>query len=94
MSKFQLIKGGRGSLAGGGEPPHDGDMEARVANLERTVADVRESMARMEAKIDSIDRYGATKDDVSRLESTLIKWMVGTVIAVGGLAFAIARFVT
>jgi hypothetical protein len=35
----------------------------------------------------------ATKTDVSQVESSLIKWLVGTLLAVAVLTFTIARFV-
>ena len=35
----------------------------------------------------------ATKADLLRLESSLIKWMVGTLLAVALLTVAIARFI-
>ncbi len=35
----------------------------------------------------------ATKADVSQLESSLIKWLVGTLLAVALLTLTIARFV-
>lgn len=66
----------------GGEPP---DMEQRIAHLERDVEVIKATMA--------------TKADVSELKADMhsllrqnIMWSVGTIIAVGGLVFAIMRF--
>lgn len=56
-------------------------------------ADLRELKAKVEATLPHL----ATKADLSSLESTLIKWFVGTAIAAVGLAaaisFGVARFV-
>lgn len=56
-------------------------------------ADLRELKAKVEATLPHL----ATKSDLSSLESTLIKWFVGTAIAAVGLAaaisFGVARFV-
>jgi len=35
----------------------------------------------------------ATKADLARLEATLLKWFIGTAIAMSGLAFAAAKWV-
>ncbi len=35
----------------------------------------------------------ATKGDLGRMEASIIRWLVGTSIAIAGLAFAIAKFV-
>lgn len=65
-------------------------MERRVEELEKAIPDIRERLVRVETKLDSLERHGATKADLSSLESTLIKWFVGTAFAMVGLAAAIA----
>ncbi len=35
----------------------------------------------------------ATKGDIGHLEASIIRWLVGTAIAIAGLSFAIAKFV-
>ena len=35
----------------------------------------------------------ATKADLAMLESTLLKWFIGTALTLAGIAFVIARFV-
>ncbi|WP_199189428.1 hypothetical protein [Trinickia dabaoshanensis] len=49
--------------------------------------DIRERMAHVEAGLFHL----ATKNDVTTLESTLLKWFIGTAIALTGLVFATAR---
>lgn len=48
-------------------------MEKRVEKLENALPDIRERLARVEAKLDTIEKHGATKADVegmgTRIES-------------------------
>lgn len=71
-----------GQFDGGGPPSDNGGMEARIA--------------RLEAKLD----YLATKEDLAKLdtklsnmESNLVKWIVGTAIALGTAAITVMTFV-
>lgn len=62
--------------------PHDGggeppDME-RLRQLEQEVAIIKETMA--------------TKESLAKMETNIIKWNVGTIVAVSALVFAIIRF--
>lgn len=75
---------------GNGGPPGGGDLEKRIEALEKAIPDIRERLVRVETKVDSIEKHGATKADISSLESTLIKWFVGTAFAMTGLATAVA----
>ncbi|SDK67249.1 hypothetical protein SAMN04487954_1237 [Billgrantia gudaonensis] len=54
------------------------DMDQRLRHLEQEVAVVKETMA--------------TKESLARTEANIIKWNVGTIIAVAALVFAIIRF--
>lgn len=85
--------GGGSNLESGGEPPNEDGMEKRVGELEKTMGDVRERLARIETKVDGIDKHGANKADLKSLESMMIRWFVATAIALSAAAFAIARFV-
>ena len=38
-------------------------------------------------------QFGKVHTDIAQLEATLIKWFVATAVAVGGLAFAIGKYV-
>lgn len=74
---------------GGGDGPSDGDMEARVRELEKTMTDVRERLAKIDGRLE----HTATKNDVSQVESTLLKWFIGTALALASLAFVAAKFI-
>jgi len=76
----------------GGGPGGPDDMEQRVANLEQVTADMRVTLARIDERTESIEKHGATKADLNKMESTMITWFIGTAIALAGLAFAAAAF--
>lgn len=62
-------------------------FHARLTELEQMTTDIRERMAHVEAGF----LHLATKNDVTILESTLLKWFIGTAIALTGFAFAAAK---
>lgn len=80
---------GSGGHNGNGNPPNGSDMEKRVEQLEKALPEIREKLVRVEAKVEGIEKHGATKADLAGLEATLIKWFVGTAFAMVGLATAI-----
>jgi hypothetical protein len=65
------------------------DVLKRLANVESSVSDIRAQVSGLMATAAHL----ATKTDVSQVESSLIKWLVGTLLAVAVLTFTIARFV-
>lgn len=54
----------KGLVETGGGPPHDGDMELRIAKLEETMVQVRERLAVIDANFATL----ATKTDVATLK--------------------------
>lgn len=72
-----------------GFPSDDASFHARLTELEQMTTDIRERMAHVEAGL----LHVATKNDVTTLESTLLKWFIGTAIALTGFVFAAARLV-
>jgi len=73
---------------GGGGGDND-DMEARVRILESTMTDVRERLARIETRLDQT----TTKEDAAKMETSIIKWFVGTAVVLATLAFAAAALI-
>jgi hypothetical protein len=78
--------------------PDEDNMELRIARLEgyadecrRDIRTVDVLLAKIETVTDGLARNAATKADVAQLESTLIKWLIGTATALAGLAFAAAK---
>nr|WP_315251420.1 hypothetical protein [uncultured Duganella sp.] len=55
-----------------------------VAVLQRTVA-TKEDVARIDATLLSLQQNCATKADVAQLEARMLKWMIATLITVGGM---------
>ena len=65
------------------------DVLKRLSNVESSVSDLR---AQVNGLVATASHF-ATKSDVLQMESSLIKWLVGTLLAVAVLTFTIARFV-
>lgn len=79
-------------VAGGGEPPYDGDMENRVTKLEDFAVDTRDRLTRIETKLEHIDTVMATKADLHESTSSMIKWIVGTAVGLGAAAITVMTF--
>jgi hypothetical protein len=78
----------------------DDGMEPRITRLEgfadecrRDIRSVDVLLAKIETVTEGLARNAATKADVAQLESTLIKWFIGTATTVAGLAFAAAKMI-
>ncbi|HXS92467.1 MAG TPA: hypothetical protein VN705_24125 [Steroidobacteraceae bacterium] len=65
------------------------DVLKRLSSVENSVSDIRAQVSGLIATAAHL----ATKTDVSQVESSLIKWLMGTLLAVAVLTFTIARFV-
>ena len=71
-------------------------MEPRIARLESFDDECRKELRCVDVRLATIETLAsntATKADVAHLETTLIKWFLGTATAVAGLAFAAAKMV-
>ena len=75
-------------------------MEARIAALEKAVPDIRERLARVETKLDAVEKHMSTKADISDLKAAIAselgsqtKWFIGTAFVLAGIAFTAARFI-
>jgi len=74
---------------GGAEPPEGKEMEARIAVIEKSLPEIKEKLNLILVKVESIDKHTATKADLANTELSMLKWCVGTAIAITGLACAI-----
>ncbi|ALU63131.1 hypothetical protein ACA40_10465 [Pseudomonas syringae pv. lapsa] len=64
-------------------------MEARVANLEKALPEIKERLGLILTKVESLDKHNATKADLVNTELSMLKWCIGTGIGMTGLACAI-----
>ena len=65
----------------------DASFEPPPTELEHMLTDIRERLARVEAGL----LHLATKNDLATLESTLLKWFIGTALALTSFVFAAAK---
>ena len=65
------------------------DILKRLGNLETDVSQVKSQVSAILAIVPHL----ATKADVSTLETSIIKWIIATVLGTAGLVFTIAKFV-
>ncbi|MDM8357505.1 hypothetical protein [Pandoraea communis] len=70
----------------GGGPPHDGDMETRVAKLEVTIEHIQRDVKELK------DDVRALRQDISGIRTTDFRITFGAIIAVAlGLAGLMAK---
>lgn len=93
----------RNPVAGGGGPPYDEAMEARIAQLEEVAKEVRAELRSIDVRLGSIETKlnvfetrldgTATKADLQRCVNSLIKWIVATSAVLGAAAITVLTFV-
>lgn len=95
---------GGGGHTGNGNPPGGNDVEARVAALEKAIPDIRERLARVETKLDTIEKTMATKSDLEAIRGSISTDMQKSIadstwrfvqisVVLAGLAFTAAKFI-
>jgi len=74
------------SIESGGEPPDNGDMEARVAKLEALAEKTGERLAALERDVAVIKSNYSTKADIESVKTAvaegqtkIIMWVVGAI---------------
>lgn len=96
--------GGGGNDTGNGNPPGGNDLEKRLEAIEKVIPEIRERLARVETKVDSIEKNMATKADldvlrhsisadVSKLITDQTWKYIGAAITLASIAFLAARFI-
>jgi len=78
------------SGGGGGEPPRDTELHARVARLEATVA-TKTDIA--DLRSDMHQATGNLRSELHKAVSDLIKWIVGTLFVAVALCVTLMTFV-
>ncbi len=77
-------------VTGGNDGGNVDDILKRLTALETSYAAIRADLSAVAAVLPHL----STKAEISALETAMIKWIIGTVISTGALAFAIAKFVS
>ncbi len=65
-------------------------FKAGLAEVRTEIAEVRTEIAALDTRLST--QIAGVRTEVANLETRLIPWMVGTVLATGGLTFGILRF--
>lgn len=100
LEAHRRIKELERALEGGGGPPHNGGMDARLAKLEAIIptlstkeevvklrGETREGFADVRAAIETV------RTDMHKGTAEIIKWMVGLTFGLGATAIVVMTFV-
>lgn len=71
----------------------DDSVEDRQLKLGSVSEKTLERLSALEIDLAVIKSNYATKEDITRMEVTLLKWYIATAVALAGIAFAVARFI-
>lgn len=83
MSVVQFPRGEERVVESNGEPPDNGDMEARVAKLEQIAEKTRESLASLDTRLTRLETRSeqfATREDVVKAKHETVMWIVGAAV--------------
>ncbi len=76
------------------------ETEQRIERLELFAEEVKQRLARIEARLDVIESqlpHMATKADLAALETRLIKWMIATAVGIttvmSGVIVAVVKLI-
>lgn len=83
------------------------DVLKRLHTVEQTVSDIKADVVGIKTSIpylatksdlsdvrtDLTGVHGSLKTQITKSELAIIKWLVGTALGIGALAFAIARYI-
>jgi predicted fused transcriptional regulator/phosphomethylpyrimidine kinase len=67
-------------------------MDERRLKLE-SIPEILARLSALEIDLAVVKSNYATKEDLAKMEGTLLKWFIGTAVAIAGVAFAAARFI-
>ena len=65
------------------------ELTGQIAEVAGEVAEVRTEIANLDTRLST--QIADVRTEIANLETRLIRWMVGTVLATGGLTVAILR---
>jgi hypothetical protein len=91
-------------VTGGNDGGNVDDILKRLTALETSYAAIRADLSAVVAVLPHLATkadfcstkadIGGLRAEINALETAMIKWIIGTVISTGALAFAIAKFVS
>lgn len=81
------------ALDKGGEPPDDGDMEARVAKLEDFVVEARDRLTKIESRLDHMATKADLHKEINNQTWKLVTFVSGFGTALAGAVYLIATHV-
>lgn len=87
MGEVVDIRGKARAYYGPGDGGGMDDILKRLGAVEESVSEIKAAVSGLTSTMPHL----ATKADVQSVETSIIKWIVGTIIAVAALAFAIAK---
>ncbi|MBI5428510.1 MAG: hypothetical protein HZA02_09575 [Nitrospinae bacterium] len=68
-------------------------IEQDVNQIKGDIVSLKSDLRNLYTKIETELKYMATKADVEQMGRVLVMWMVGSIIAVSGIVFAVARYI-
>ena len=69
-------------------------MENRILNLVSINQNILDRLSALEADLAVVKSNYATKEDLAKMEGTLLKWFIGTAVVISGIAFTAANSLT
>lgn len=72
------------------------EMSRRLGNIESDVAELKADVRAISAIIPHLAtraEIAELRTEIASMETTIIKWIIATMLATGGLAFSFAKFV-
>ena len=68
-------------------------MENRILNLVSINQNILDRLSALEADLAVVKSNYATKEDLAKIEGTLLKWFIGTAVVISCIAFTAAKFI-
>lgn len=82
---------GLGSNSGG--PPHNGDMDSRLAKLEALIPTLATKEEVVKLRGETREGFADVRSDMHKNTAEIIKWVVGTAVVISVAAVTIITFV-
>jgi peptidoglycan hydrolase CwlO-like protein len=68
-------------------------LEERTEHIQKEVSEIKGDIRRLDAKVDGVkDSITKLAVKIGSMETTMVKWTIGTLIAALTLAFGVSKF--